>query len=62
MRAGENFGARTHQCNHCIEMHLALGIHGRDDQFGARLLTNHLPGHDVGVMLQMGDQHLVAGL
>ena len=35
-------------------------IHGRDFQHRARLRAELLPGHDVGVMLEPGDDDLVA--
>jgi hypothetical protein len=34
----------------------------RHDELGAGLLADELPGHDVRVVLHMGDQDLIAGL
>jgi len=34
-------------------------IQWHDDQFGAGLLAEHLPGNDVGVMFHLGDEDLV---
>ena len=41
-------------------MHFAVSVHRRHHQRGAGLLAHHLPGHDVGVVLQMRDQNFIA--
>ena len=42
------------------QVDLARVVDGRDPQRRALLLAEHLPGHDVRVVLEAGDQHLVA--
>jgi hypothetical protein len=43
-----------------VHLQLAAVVDRRDAQGRAGLLAEHLPGHDVGVVLEVGDQHLVA--
>ncbi len=50
------------QAQELIENELPARVDGRDLECAARLLAEHLPGNDVRVMLQAGDQDLVAGL
>ena len=45
-----------------IEQQLAPTVDRRDFQGAAGLLAHHLPGHDVGVMLQAGDEDLIPWL
>ena len=45
-----------------LGVHLAARIHGRHHELRACLLAQHLPGHDVRVMLEMGKEHLIARL
>src|SRR5690242_4661470 len=42
-----------------IDLDLAPAIDGRHLQRAAGLVPHHLPGHDVRVMLEPGDQDLV---
>ena len=43
-----------------VEQHVAAVVDRRDAELGALLGAQHLPRHDVGVVLEMGDDHLVA--
>ena len=43
-----------------VEQHVAAIVDRRDAQLGALLGAQHLPRHDVGVVLEVGDDHLVA--
>ena len=52
----------AHQGLDRLGMHLAARIHRRDHELRAGLLAQHLPGHDVGVVLEIGDEHLIARL
>ena len=52
----------AHQRLDGLGVDLAARIHGRDLELRAGLLAQDLPGHDVGVVLEMGDEHLIAGL
>ena len=52
----------AHQSLDCLGVHLAARIHGRHHELRAGLLAQHLPGHDVRVMLEMGNEHLIARL
>ena len=45
-----------------LGMHLAARIHRRHHQLRAGLLAEHLPGHDVRMVLEMRDEHLIARL
>ena len=58
---GDQSGARRQQPAKRVELELPVG----PDRHGAQLCTGrraqHLPGHDVGVVLQVGDQDLIAG-
>ena len=45
-----------------VELDLTHVVDRRDDQLRAGLLANQLPGHDVGVVLEVRDQDLVTGL
>ena len=52
--------ARAEQLEELIEHELAAAVDRRHLERAAGLLAHHLPGHDVGVMLERGDQDLVA--
>ena len=43
-----------------VEQHVAAVVDRRDAELCALLGAQHLPRHDVGVVLEMGDHHLVA--
>src|SRR5581483_10906171 len=43
-----------------IQLDLAAAVDGGNLQRAARLIADHLPGDDVGVMLEAGDQDLIA--
>ena len=45
-----------------LQVQLAACVDRRDLEHGTGGRAGHLPGHDVGVVLEPGDQHLVAGL
>ena len=45
-----------------LEQELAGVVDRRDLEHDAEAVAQHLPGHDVGVVLQLGDHDLVAGL
>ena len=51
--------ARAKQLFVFIEKNLATVVDGRDTQLGALFPAQHLPGHDVGVVLEPGDHDLV---
>ena len=60
VRQRHELRARREQGCERVEVHFA-GLGDRDDlQRGARLLAEHLPGHDVRVVLEPRDQDLVA--
>ncbi len=59
---GHELGARRQQLEELVEFDFAAQIDGRHLQRAARLFAHHLPGHDVGVMLQARNQNLVARL
>ena len=44
-----------------LEVHPEVGGQGQVGQFGAGVAADQLPGHDVGVVLQGGEQDAVAG-
>ena len=46
---------------HRVQFDAAPVVHRRDLQHDADPVAQQLPRHDVGVMLQFGDHHLVAG-
>ena len=52
----------AHQRLDRLRMHFAARVDRRHDELRAGLLAEHLPGHDVGVVLEVGDEHLVARL
>eukprot|EP01038_Epipyxis_sp_PR26KG_P001481 gene1481-2078_t len=53
-------GARAEQLAVFVKQHLAAVVHRDDSQFGAFGCGQLLPRHDVGVVLQVGDDDLVA--
>ena len=53
--------ARRQQGDEGIKQKLALAIDGRHLQGAAGLLAHDLPGDDVGVVLEGGDEDLIAG-
>ena len=57
---GDELGRGAQQPLVFVEDHLAAVVHGRDAQTGARLGDELLPGHDVRVVLELGDDDLVA--
>ena len=60
VRDRDQAGAVAEQIGVGAEEQLALVVYGDDLQRRADLLGELLPGHDVGVMLEVGDQDLVA--
>ena len=44
------------------EVYFTPGRDRRDHDLGAGTLSDYLPGHDVGVVFEMREQDLVAGL
>ena len=59
VREGEQPGAGAHQRLDRLGVHLAARIHRGDHQSRAGLLAQNLPGHDVRVVLEMRDEHLI---
>src|ERR1700676_3041808 len=59
MCTSEQARARAHQSHHRVHMDLAARIDGRDNELRSGLLANHLPRHDIGVVLQMRYEYLV---
>ena len=62
MRHRDEPRARAQQCLKSREVELAGRIGRRDDEPGAQALAQHLPWHDVRVMLDIADHDLVTGL
>ena len=60
MRDGHHAGARVEQLLVLFEEQLAAVVHGNHAQLGALFFAQHLPRHDVGVVLHGGDDDLVA--
>jgi hypothetical protein len=62
MGHGHHARARADGALQRHHVELAVIEDGNPDKARAAALTGHVPGHDVGVMLHLGDDHLVAGL
>ena len=62
VREGDELGTGGKQSLEGHEVDLAARRDGRDNDLGAGALGDDLPRHDVGVVLEMGEQDLVAGL
>ncbi len=56
---GDELGARAEKLLVSVEPNLAVIVHGHHFQHRARLGAELLPGHDVGMMLEPGDDDLV---
>ena len=61
MPDSDHFRLRTEQLLILRKQQLALVVHRRHAQLRALLRAQHLPRHDVRVMLHRGDQHFIAG-
>ncbi len=61
VRDGQQPNGVVHERVKRVEFEFAPVVDRRNDEFGPGLLADQLPGNDVGVMLEMGDEHLVAG-
>ncbi len=61
VRHGHQPGARPQQFQEGGQVKLALGRERRGDEARARRGADQLPGYDVGVMLEVRDQDLIAG-
>jgi hypothetical protein len=59
MRHAYEKGLVIDEIEHCIELNLALVIDRRNNEFGASLLADQLPGNDVGVVLEVSDDDFV---
>ena len=59
MRDRNQAGLWAKQLLVLVEQHLAGVVHRRNPQTRALFRAEHLPGNDVGVMLQPGDDDLV---
>ena len=57
---GNQFRARAEQLLELRHQQIARVVHRRHAQHRTGLLGKQLPGHDVRVVLQMGDDDLVA--
>ena len=62
MRHRDEPGARTEQALQLARHQLAVVVDRRDPQHRAAALAQQLPRHDVGVVLHLGDEDLVARL
>ncbi len=60
MSHGDDTRARRQQLFEFVELELAGVVDGRDAQVRALFFAQHLPRHDVGVVLHGGDEHFVA--
>ncbi len=58
---GDQLRARPDQAFQLVDAQRAVVIHRRHAQDRALLLAEHLPGHDVGVVLHHRDDDLVSG-
>ena len=61
VRHRDNPGARAHQRFELVEQQLAAIVDRRHAKACTRSLAQHLPGHDVRVMLHGGDEHFIPG-
>ncbi len=61
MRDPDEARARGEQLQVRLELQLAAAVDGGDHKLRPGLLAHHLPGHDVGVVLECRDQDLVPG-
>ena len=59
---GDDSRARSHECAQRIQVHALLAGERADDQPRAARKRELLPGDEVGVVLERGDDDLVAGL
>ena len=62
MRHRDEPGARVKLALELIQHQFASVVHRPDSQYRATALAQQLPRHDVGVVLHLGDEDLVAGL
>src|SRR5208283_6124823 len=62
LRKGRQSRAWTQLPGELVEGYLAAIVKRSDLQDDALLPAQNLPGHDIGVVLKAGDQHLVAFL
>src|ERR1035441_7128318 len=60
MRKSSQTSARPQQPDELIERHFTGLIDRSHLQHDALLLTQKLPGHDIRVMFEEGEQHLIA--
>jgi hypothetical protein len=56
---GNELGARTQEVGEPVEQQVPPAVDRGDLEDSAGLLGQHLPGHDVGVVLEVGDEDLV---
>jgi hypothetical protein len=61
VRHGHQARARRQQLRERIELEFTAAVDGRHLERAAGLLAHHLPGDDVGVVLECGDEDLIAG-
>ena len=62
LRERDDLRARPEQLLILLEHDFAAVVHGNDAQHGAFLLGDHLPGHDLGVVLEHREHDFVARL
>ena len=60
VRHGDELRARREHALEHVEVDVARLVEGDDREARALLLAEHLPGHDVRVVLEAGDEDLVA--
>ena len=61
VKATSRTSPRASSASSCLERELAALVDLQVAQLGAALAAEHLPGHEVRVVLHLGDQHRVAG-
>jgi len=56
---GNEFGPWTDKFPHLVQLQLTLFVQGDDFQVGTHAFAQHLPRHDVAVVLEVGDENFV---
>lgn len=59
---GNEFGAGGDELFVVVEQEVAVGVAGDGTKVGASFFAYHLPGYDVGVVVEDGDDDFVAGI
>ena len=61
MGDGDQLGVGTEHLFVLVHEQFSGVVNGHDPQIGSLFLAQHLPGNDVGVVLHVGDDDVVAG-